>query len=73
MIRESDFSHPNPPDDIPSQLMGQAMGAFMLPWPRKPLNGKAPGKGPSRQHKSKPSKSGLNAFKKRVSHPSPYF
>lgn len=67
MIRSSDYTFPNPPDDIPSPLMKQAKQAFMLPWPRKPLSGKP--KAPPRQLKSK---SGLNKLK-RVSHPNPYF
>jgi hypothetical protein len=48
--------------------MNQAMGAFQLPWPRKPLNGKPKGVGKA----SKPSKSGLHKFK-RTSHPNPFF
>lgn len=38
--RPTDFTHPNPPDDIPSPLLKQVFTGFMLPWPRKPL-GKA--------------------------------
>jgi hypothetical protein len=68
MIRSTDFTHPNPPDDVPSPLMKQAREAFMLPWPRKPLSGKP--KGPARQPKT--SKSGLHKLK-RVSYGDPFF
>ena len=43
MNRPTDFTHPNPPDDIPSPLMRQTFAGFSLPWPRKPLG--KPGKG----------------------------
>lgn len=64
MLRETDNTYPNPPDDMPR-------GPFMLPWTRKPL-GKPksmPGKGMSRQPKSK---SGFHNWK-RVTHPDPFF
>lgn len=78
MWRNTDNSYPNPPGDVPehvvegpSPLMQQATGAFGVPWPRKPLNGKPKGVGkPSKT--SKPSRSGLNKLR-RVSHGSPFF
>lgn len=71
MKRETDFTHPNPPDDVPSPLMQQAASAFMLPWPRKPLSGKPKPVGKVAA-KGKQSKSGLHKLK-RTSHPNPYF
>ena len=61
MIRPTDFTHPNPPDDIPqkkpmegSPLLNMATQAlFTVPWPRKPI-GKLKSKArPVRRSKTK--------------------
>ncbi len=44
MKNPQDFSHPNPPNDIPATgapLMGSMEKVWGLPWPRKPVS-KAP-------------------------------
>lgn len=63
MLRETDHTYPNPPDDMPK-------GPFMLPWTRKPLSGKPKPNAPLRQ--PKPSKSGIHSLLKRKTYDSPF-
>lgn len=72
MKRETDYTHPEPPNDIPASngLMNQATTKlFSLPWPRKPLGGK---KGPKGKPGPRTTRSGVHKLSKIPKHSSWY-